>query len=163
MRVRDLAVALLLGAALAACGKTDPAKPAPKAPATPGSSGGIPVPAGPEAPEDHSHDPKHGGYVLEIGAHEGHVEIVHDAKAGTLAAYVYDEEMKPVASAAPVVNLTKGRVQFTMSPLSGAGAGPADAWTAMHDGLKATPLAGRLRVKIGDRTYQPDLADPDGK
>ena len=38
----------------------------------------------------HSHQPLRGGRLIEIGAHVAQVEIVHDAAAGTLAAYVMD-------------------------------------------------------------------------
>jgi hypothetical protein len=81
--------------------------------------------------------------------------VVHDAAAGTLRAYVYDADMKEVASEAPVINLSKGGVQIPMTALPGA-APAGTAWTATHEALNAEP-EGRVRVKIGDRTYQADL------
>jgi hypothetical protein len=164
MRTPDLALALVAALGLTACGTkeesppptgTAPAGTTPAAAPATASSGAIPMPTAPEAAA-HDHEARHGGTVLELGEHEGHLEVVHDEATGTLTAYVSDAEMKPVASEAPVVNLVKGAVQITMTPLSGAGP-KADAWKATHDGLKVEPLEGRVRLKIGDRTYQAPL------
>jgi hypothetical protein len=149
MRVRDLSL-LLAAAALVACGEESP--PASGTSSPPPAAGTPPATAA--APEEeHSHDPKHGGVVLELGEHEGHLEIVHDETTGTLTAYVYDGNMKSVASEAPVVNLTKGGVQVAMALASGSGT-TGDAWRATHDALKAKPLAGRIRLKVGGKTFQ---------
>jgi len=164
MRAPDLVLSLAVAAAVVGCGKKEEPTSAsgtgtpPKAasPAPSSSSSAIPMPAAPEAAA-HDHESKHGGTVLELGEHEGHLEVVHDRAAGTLTAYVSDADMKPVASEAPVVNLVKGAVQITMTPLSGAGP-KAEAWTATHDGLKVEALEGRVRLRIGDRTYQAPLA-----
>jgi hypothetical protein len=151
MRPRPLFL-FLAAAAFAACGK----EPAPSgSPA--GKTGGTPV----DAPHD-DHGPRHGGHILEVGdEHAAHLEIVHDAATGTLTAYVYDGDMKPIAVEAPVINLTKGGTQVAMTPLSGAGP-KADAWKAVDPALQADPLDGRMRLKIGDRTYQPMLEDEHG-
>jgi hypothetical protein len=141
MRARELAL-IVAAAALVACGKESP------------PAGGTPASGGPstQAPA-HAHEGKHGGALVDLGDHEGHLEVVHDAKAGTLSAWVTDADLKPVAVEAPVVNLTAGGVQVPMMPAAG-GTSPTDAWTATHEALKADPLEGRIRVKIGDRTYQ---------
>jgi hypothetical protein len=112
----------------------------------------------PEAAAAHGHDPQHGGVVLELGEHEGHLEVVHDATAGTLTAWVYDAEMKPVASEAPTINLSKGGVQVPMTSLAGS-SGATDAWKASHDALKAAPLEGRVRLQLGGKTFQASLED----
>lgn len=149
----ELTVAALV-LALTACGKEPPPSgPASKAP----SPAGIPVSTAPAA-DEHSHDGKHGGHMIELGDHEAHLEIVHDAAKGTITAYVSDVDMKPVASEAPTINLTKGGVQVAMTPVAGSGP-TSDSWTATHDALKADPLDGRIRLKIGARTYQPALED----
>jgi predicted small lipoprotein YifL len=149
----EIAVAALI-LTLTACGK----EPEPRGPAgKPPSSSGIPVSTAPAA-EEHSHEGKHGGHVLELGEHEGHLEIVHDAAKGTITAYVSDADMKPVASEAPMINLTKGGVQVAMTPAAGSGP-TSDSWTATHEALKADPLDGRIRVKIGSKTFQPPLED----
>jgi hypothetical protein len=156
-------VALVSALALTGCGKDEPAKPPTPTPPSGGgtaggSSGAIPMPEDEAAPAPtHEHISRHGGRLLELGEHEGHVEVLHDAAAGTLKAWVSDADMEPVDSEAPVVNLTKG-VQVPMTPQSGAGP-KKDAWIATHDALKG-PLDGRLRVKIGDRTYQAPITPP---
>jgi hypothetical protein len=158
MRTRRL-LALTVAVALFACGKDEPAPTTGGAAKPDESSTAIAMPPSTAAAaEEHSHDPQHGGHVVELGEHEGHLEIVHDDATGTLTAYVYDADMKPVATEAPVINLTKGAVQIPMTPLSGAGP-KSDAWKATHDALKQEP-EGRLRVKIGDKTYQATLEHP---
>src|SRR5688500_19232769 len=117
MRTRDLMLSIVVASALAACGKDEPRQTGGTSttdrPA--GSSGALPMPTTPAAAHE-PHDPKHGGRVLELGEHEGHLEVVHDRTAGTLTAYVYDADMKPIESEAPVVNLVKGGVQIPMTP-----------------------------------------------
>jgi hypothetical protein len=153
MRLRDLSL-LLAAAAIAGCGKEAPPATGGGTPTTPTPpAAGTPPAMAPAAEEEHSHDPRYGGVMLELGDHEGHLEVVHDEKTGTLTAYVYDGNMKPVASEAPVVNLTKGGVQVTMTLASGTGT-TGDVWKATHDALKVKPLDGRIRLKIGERTYQ---------
>jgi hypothetical protein len=160
MRPRD-GLTTLAALLLAACGQEDPA-PRPTGstasgptPPTASSGPGIPVSDAPAA-EEHTHDGRHGGHVVELGAHEGHLEIVHDEATGTLTAYVYDADMSPVDAEAPVVNLTEGAVQVAMTPVTGAGP-RANAWRAVHEALKAEPLEGRVRLKVGDKTYQASL------
>jgi hypothetical protein len=121
-------------------------------------SGALPMPApgATAAAAEHSHDPRHGGRMIELGEHEGHLEVVHDAKTGTLTAYVYDADMNPVASEAPMINLATGGVQVQMTRTAGSGP-TSDSWKATHDGLKVDPLVGRIRVKIGAKTYQASL------
>jgi hypothetical protein len=153
--------ALALGAlSLVACGGDEKPKTAPSTPGTttPGTTfPGSTAPAVPAPPaEDHSHDPKHGGTVVELGDHEGHLELVHVPATGVLTAYVYDAEMKPLAARSAIVNLVKGSTQVPMTP-AGGGSGPADTWTATHDALKADPLDGRLRLEVGEKTYQAPL------
>ncbi|MBN8247777.1 MAG: hypothetical protein J0L84_10080, partial [Verrucomicrobia bacterium] len=38
----------------------------------------------------HAHQPKYGGTLIELGEHEGNVELVFDAAAGRLSLYVLD-------------------------------------------------------------------------
>jgi hypothetical protein len=154
MRARDLPLLACAALLVAACGKEDP-PPVPPPATPPPTSSGIPV-SGTPAAEEHSHDPQHGGRVVELGEHEGHLEIVHEATTGTLTAYVYDADMEPTLAEAPVVNLTKAALQVPMTPLGSPGP-RADAWKAVHEALKSAPLEGRLRLKIGEKTYQASL------
>jgi hypothetical protein len=45
-----------------------------------------------------------------------------------------------------------------MTPLAGSGSA-SDAWTATHDALKVESLDGRVRLRIGGRTYQAPLEE----
>jgi hypothetical protein len=49
-----------------------------------------PEPEPTEEAAKHDHRPLRGGRLVEIGQHVAQVEIVHDAAAGTLTAYVMD-------------------------------------------------------------------------
>lgn len=49
--------------------------------------------AGPAAPHRHEHHPPHGGTPVVLGAELYHLELVRDATAGTLSAYVLDGEL----------------------------------------------------------------------
>lgn len=70
MRQLALSIALLC----AACGEHDTVPPLTEA----------------EDTARHDHQPLRGGRLVEIGEHVAQVEIVHDAAAGTLNAYVMD-------------------------------------------------------------------------
>lgn len=162
MRALSLTALALVGATLVSCGKEEPVPTTKSADAPAKPSGAIPMPSTKAAPAAaHSHDAQHGGTMVELGEHEGHLEIVLDAATGTLTAYVYDADMKPVATEAPVINLTTG-VQLPMTPLAGT-APMNDAWKASNEALKAKP-DGRVRLRIGERTYQAKLeAKPEPK
>jgi hypothetical protein len=139
MRTRDVVIAtclLLLGA----CGKDTPAPP---------------------REEAHSHPPApHGGEVLGLSDDEYHLEMIHDHDGGNVTVYVLGKDLKtPVAVAAPVVNLnTKtGPVQVTLTALAPRPDGTSDGWKGSHEGLKADPWDGRIRVVIAGKTYQSPL------
>jgi hypothetical protein len=174
MRAPDLlllAAASLLAGLAAACGKEEPRGPSlsnvdrpgttPASAGTPtGPASGVPAQPDPTAPSD-DHSPRHGGDLLEVGEHEAHLEVVHDAVAGTMTLHVYDEEMRPVPVEAPVVNLTEGGVQVPTTAAAASTDGRSPSWTARHPGLEADLVKGRVRLKIGEKTYQVDLeAEP---
>ena len=41
----------------------------------------------------HDFKPQHGGQLVELGDHEPMVEIVHDAAAGVITLYVFDDHL----------------------------------------------------------------------
>jgi hypothetical protein len=49
---------------------------------------------GPAGHSHHDHQPPHGGTPVELGAHQYHLEFVHDAAAGVLKSYVLDGELE---------------------------------------------------------------------
>ena len=151
-RLRDLTLASLALLALAACGDKD----APK-PATPGGA--------PAATEGHE-APRHGGQVLEMGEEEGHVEMVHDEKAGAITLYVYGSGTdKPLHVAKPSLSVqaAAGPVDVPLEAVDSKDAGAtAHTWKATHAALKAEPIQGRIHVTIGGKQLQSEGLEPAG-
>ena len=147
--LRDLAATALACLALTGCGdKADPKGPEDKG-------------------EAHEHKAPHGGEILELGKEEGHVELVHDDAAGKITLYVYGTSLdKPVHVEKPTLTLqlkdgTAAEVALTSSDAKPDGTG--HTWTAEHAGFKVEPLDGRLRVKIGGKSYQSPLEPAEHK
>lgn len=147
MSLRDKLAIVILPLCLAACGSKDAPQ---KGTAKTDDQG-------------HSHDhgaekPPHGGELLEIGDGAYHLELMHDHTGGNVTVWVLGPDAKtPVEIEAPVINLTKGAVQFTLTSVDPAPTGKSSAWKGSHDGLKVDPWDGRIRVKIGDKTFQSPL------
>lgn len=143
--------ALALASLLPACGKGD------------GPSKG----AGPAAKaDDHGHDHAghahgpNGGELLDLDGGAYHLELGHDHENGIIRVWVLAADAKTaVPVEAPVVNLTKGAVQFTLTGAAPVKDGKATSWTGQHDGLKADPWEGRIRIVIDGKTYQSPLED----
>jgi hypothetical protein len=139
----------LLSTVLVACGKEDP-----KPTAAPASA--------PSA--DHAHPPApHGGEVQSLGDDEYHLEMIHDHDGGHVTVYVLGKDLKtPILVEAPVINLvTKtGPAQFTLTAIDPKPDGKAEGWKGSHEGLRVDPWDGRIRIKIGDKTYQSPLEGP---
>ncbi len=149
MRIRDLALGALplLLLSLGGCGdKAAPEKGAAKPPAD---------------ADAHAHaKAPHGGELLELGEEEAHLEIVHDAKAGAVTVYVLDKDGKtPVPTAAPTIVLaTKdGPKDLVLTAVNAKPDGTADTWQGAHEGLKAEPPDGRIRVTVRGKAYQMPL------
>lgn len=115
------------------------------------------------AHEEHAHAhpaAPHGGEILELGEGEYHLELIHDHEGGNVTLHVLGKDVKtPVAVEAPVINLVtkEGPVQFALVPADGSTEGKSSAWKGSHEGLKADPWDGRIRLKIGDKTWQSPL------
>lgn len=152
MRTRDRLSVLLSCLAVALSGVGCGDKPAP-------STG-----AAKPAEDAHAH-PKapHGGELLELGEEEAHLEIVHDAKAGSVTVYVLDKDGKtPVATAAPTIALTTkdGVKDVALTAVGAKADGTADTWQGSHEGLKVEPPDGRVRVTVRGKAYQTPLESP---
>jgi hypothetical protein len=134
------AVALLL----VACGKDEPAK-----------GGGTP------APHTHGVGPN-GGEVLDL--QDGyHLEMIHDHDGGNVTVFVLDEEAKTrIAIPKPVMNVAtkSGPAEVSLAPVDPKGDGTAESWKGSHEGLKADPWDGRIRVTVAGKTYQSSLEAP---
>jgi len=128
---------ILICAALAACGSE---------PAADGRAPG----------EDAAHEEQavHGGTLVELTGHAGHVEALHDAQAGTLTIWVTDTAMAELPlDEAPVLNfVADGKpTQLTGDEVDGA-------WRFTGDGLEGEPEGARLRLTSGGKTWTPALA-----
>lgn len=96
------------------------------------------------------HAARNGGELLELGAHEGHVEAKFDHSNGVLAVWLWNDEMKPwTADQPPVINFT-----VDGKPISLRGEGEGAEWMFRHEALKREPENMRLRVAAGGATYQ---------
>ncbi len=121
-------LALLLATGLAACSR--PAAPAP-APAAP-----------------HAHHAPHGGTAVVLGAEQYHLELVRDAAAGRLSAYVLDGELENfIRLAAPALEITATvggqphplRLVPVANPATGETVGSTALFEAQADWLQTTP------------------------
>lgn len=147
MRLHDFALLFALAPFVTGCGKSDvPAKPA-----TP-------------APPAHDHKAPHGGVILELGDAQGHVEVVHEPKTGSVVVYVYGKNLQtPVAVETPtLLVMGKSGAEEVKPTAVGANAdGISSQWTAIDARLMAEPLVGRIRVKIAGTTHQSSLEPAD--
>ncbi len=102
--------------------------------------------------DEHAHAAKHGGDLLELGAHDGFLEVLLDHAAGTVTIWPYlGEEMKDVKlSKDPVLNFnsSNGPVQVTAKLTFGV-------WVFTHEALKGEPEGARFRIVMAGKTYNP--------
>jgi hypothetical protein len=107
----------------------------------------TPATAASGQPHKHEHHPPHGGTPVVLGDEAYHIELVRDAGAGTLQAYVLDGEMENfVRSAAPSIEIdgSAGGAPRTLvlsavaNPATGETAGDTSLFQAQADWLKAT-------------------------
>jgi hypothetical protein len=120
----------------------------------------------PKKEEGHSHGEHdlgpHGGELLELAGGEFHVEIMHDHDGGSMKVWVLDKDAKKTLMVrAPAINLlTKdGPVQFNLEPDSALTGELAECWKGSHSGLKTDPWNGRIKIRIGDKTYDSALEE----
>ena len=141
----------VFGVLLAACGDK------PEAPKD--EHEGHDHPPGEEHAREHGEAP-HGGEILDLGGGAAHLEVIHDHDGGTITVYVLGADMKTaVPVETPVVNLVtaSGPATVALAAIDPGADGKASAFKGSHEGLKADPWDGRIRVKIGDKTYQSPL------
>ena len=148
-----LAAALVVGTA--ACTAESHQEPAKRHSATPAEGAG-----------GHAHGP-HDGMVEPIGSGTGHLEVVHDAKAGSVDLYVLAADKKTPAKpdAAPTINLKTeaGPKQIMCEAADGEG-----HYRAVDEALKGAHPSGQIVVRMGGKEYlvmlvhhhHGDAADP---
>ena len=122
------AVVGLLSLALSACTKTPPPAANP--------------------PAKHEHHAPHGGTAVVLGNESCHLELVLDAPAGRLTAYVLDGELEnfirvkaPAFEVVATIGGEKRPLTFraTGNPATGETAGDTAQFEAQADWLKTTP------------------------
>lgn len=101
-----------------------------------------------EAVHKHEHKPPHGGTPVELGEEEYHVELVRDAAAGKMQAFIFDGELEsfvriPAASftiGASVAGKEESLVfQAVPNAATGETVGDTALFEARADWLKTTP------------------------
>ncbi len=104
-------------------------------------------PPEPTAPAPHEHHAPHGGTPVVLGNEAYHLELVRDAAAGKLSAYVLDGEMENfIRVAAPqfeVVATVAGQprplvFKAVANPATGETVGDSSQFDAQADWLKTT-------------------------
>ena len=119
-----------MGLALSGCGGSD-----------------APAKRAVEAAHHHEHIPPHGGTAVELGHEEFHVELVLDAPAGRLTAYVMDGELEqfvriPAASFEVLAQVGGAEQNLQFNPVAngatGEKAGDTSQFEAMAGWLKTT-------------------------
>lgn len=114
-----------------------------------GGCGGNDTPAKPvaEAAHHHEHVPPHGGTAVELGHEEFHLELVLDASAGRLTAYVMDGELEqfiriPAASFEILSQVGGAEQSLVFNPVAngatGEKAGDTSQFEATAGWLKTT-------------------------
>ncbi|MDB6168991.1 MAG: hypothetical protein JWM88_1855 [Verrucomicrobia bacterium] len=103
--------------------------------------------AGEAKPAKHEHHPPHGGTPVVLGEEVYHLELVLDAAAGKVQAFILDGEMESfIRSSAPsfeVVATVEGRPQSLVfravaNPATGETVGDSSLFEAQAGWLKAT-------------------------
>ena len=116
------------------------------------------TPAGCGTDDDHDHSAKHGGELMTLGDHEGHVEMKLDHDSSSVTIWLSTTKREDLeADEAPVLNFMS-----VGEPVSVTGKGAGAKWVFTHDALAGEPENGKLRIKIGGRTFTPKLVHSHG-
>ena len=112
--------------------------------------------------EDHAeHAAPHGGELLELGDHAGHLEVVYDEENGNLTLYVLAADaVTPLAiERAPELKLSSdsGPKAIATQALKMVD-GKSSEFATEAGALKGLELQGRITVYIGDKVYNPSIA-----
>lgn len=97
----------------------------------------------------HSHQPKYGGTLVELGEHQGNLEFVRDASAGRLTAYVLDAHAEnfvrvPLASFTLVATNAGKAETLVFQPVANTATGEKPGDTSQFEAtagwLKTAPV-----------------------
>jgi len=117
-----------------------------------------------EAVHKHEHKPPHGGTPVELGEEEYHVELVRDAAAGKLQAFIFDGELenfvrisaRSITMGAQVAGKEEPLVfQAVPNGATGETVGDTALFEARADWLKTTPNFDAVlkEITVGAKTY----------
>ncbi len=101
--------------------------------------GGSKEPEAEHGQGGHAHEAKYGGQLVELGHHEGNLEIVVDAKVGKLTAYVLDAHAEnfvrlPLESITVVVTAGEGEKTLALKPVGNPATGEKPGDTSQFEG-----------------------------
>jgi len=91
-----------------------------------------------EARTPHQHDAPHGGALIVIGDHAGHLEFVLDGASGTLTMYVLDGEAEnavPLGSIGLAMQIAapgKGPIMVQLKPVANVLTGETEASSSQY-------------------------------
>lgn len=108
---------------------------------------------------DHEAGP-HGGELVEVGDHVGHLELLRDRDAHRLTLHLYGGDAKtPLAAEGPpeVKLVTEGGPVVVTCEVLPDGVGEGSSFVADHDALAAEVLEGRVTLRVGGKVYNPEL------
>lgn len=104
---------------------------------------------------DHAHGP-HQGAVLILGDHAAHLEVCIAHDMSMIEVFASDADMKPVGlDEPPVLKLMHEGKSHRLVSLPGEL--PEHGYSFVDDVLAAHVEKGRFEVKLGGKTYTPDL------
>lgn len=97
------------------------------------------------------------GYILTLGAHLAHVEVVHKPHWGILGIFVYDAAMEPrELDEAPVLNIIDDEVPLQLTARLEDWHGNEDGgWHFEEDALLGETGPARFRLTLDGKTYTP--------
>lgn len=116
----------------------------------------------------HAHQPKYGGRLVELGEHQGNIELVLDPTAGKLTLYSLDAHAEnfvrlPLTGITLVAETPGGNHTLVLQPVgntvTGEKPGDTSQFEARADWLKSSPsFTARIpELTVKSRTYR-DLA-----
>ena len=129
------------------------------------------VEGGPSYPHTHTHDEPgpHDGSIVEIGAKDHHVEVVHDEGAHKIGVYILEGDAKttvPIDAKAVTIHVTNDgestEYELPATPQSGDGEGKSSYYEIVDEELSDTiaghtdakSVVARLIVTIGERPFE---------
>ena len=98
----------------------------------------------------HDHSAKHGGDMVELGAHEGFMEVKLSHEEKILTIWLTGESGPIKPEKPPVANIVvdKNPVQLTAKS-------DGDKWVFAHESFSGEPEKIRFRIAMNGKTYTP--------